>query len=82
MNENILDHYILRARVYHEMNRRRGKPPELVRLRIGFHGRFGEWFQFLFMSEEELTDIIEPTGWAISKIFSSGSEYIAVLGKK
>ena len=67
---------------YHEMNRRRGKPPGLVRLRIGFQGRFGEWFQFLFMSEEELVGIIEPTGWAISRIYSSGSEYIAVLGKK
>jgi hypothetical protein len=64
------------------MNRGRGKPPGLVRLRIGFQGRFGEWFQFLFMSEEELEEIIEPTGWTISKIYRSGSEYIAVLGKK
>jgi SAM-dependent methyltransferase len=66
---------------YHEMNRRRGKPPALVRIRIGFGGQFGEWFHLLLMSQEELAEIIEPTGWAISKIFSSGSEYIAVLVK-
>ena len=66
---------------YHEMNRRRGKPPALVRIRIGFGGRFGEWFHLLLMSQEELAEIIEPTGWAISKIFSLGSEYIAVLVK-
>ena len=68
---------------YHEMNRRRGKPPGLVRLRVGFQGAFGEWFQFLFMSEEELAEIIEPIGWAIFNVYSSGgSDYIAVLGKK
>jgi SAM-dependent methyltransferase len=67
---------------YHEMNRRRGKPPGLVRIRIGFQGRFGEWFHLLWMSQEELAEIIEPTGWDISKVYSSGSEYIAVLGKK
>jgi SAM-dependent methyltransferase len=68
---------------YHEMNRRRGKPPGLVRIRIGFQGQFGEWFDLLFMREEELAEIIEPTGWIISQMFSSGgSDYIAVLGKK
>ena len=65
------------------MNRRRGKPPGLVRLRIGFQGRFGEWCQFFFMSEDKLAEIIEPTGWIIFKVYSSGgSDYIAVVGKK
>jgi hypothetical protein len=75
--------YYFRSLAYHEMNRRRGKPPGLVRLRVGFQGAFGEWFQFLFMSEEELAEIIEPIGWAIFNVYSSGgSDYIAVLGKK
>jgi SAM-dependent methyltransferase len=67
---------------YHEMNRRRGKPPGLVRIRIGFGGRFGEWFHLLWMSQEELAEIIEPIGWAVSNVYSSGSDYIAVLGKE
>jgi SAM-dependent methyltransferase len=66
---------------YHEMNRRRGRPPGLVRIRIGFRGKFGEWFHMLWMSQEELAEIIEPTGWNISKVFSSGPDYVAVLGK-
>lgn len=67
---------------YHEMNRRRGKPPGLVRIRIGFQGRYGGWFHLLWMSQEELAEVIELTGWAISKVYSEGSDYIAVLGKE
>ena len=67
---------------YHEMNRRRGKPPGLIRLRIGFQGRFGDWFQMLWMSQEELAEIVEPTGWAISRVYSEASDYIAVLRKE
>jgi SAM-dependent methyltransferase len=68
---------------YHEMNRRRGEPPGLVRVRIGFQGRFGEWFDLLFIGEEELAEIVETTGWEISKIYGSeDATYVAVLTKE
>ena len=51
---------------YQEINRRRGNPPGLVRIMIGFQERFGEWFQFLLMSQSELAEVIESTGWNIS----------------
>ena len=66
---------------YQETNRRRGKSPGLVRIRVNF--REGEWFEFLMMGEELLAEILEPTNWKTSKIYDSGnSDYIAILSKK
>ena len=68
---------------YHEMNRQRGRPPGLVRIRVNFRDVEGEWFDFLMMREELLAEILEPTNWKVSKIYGSGnSDYIAVLSKK
>lgn len=68
---------------YHEMNRGRGKPPGLVRIRVNFRDVKGEWFDFLMMGEELLEEILEPTNWETSKIYGSGnSDYIAILSKK
>ena len=68
---------------YHEMNRRRGKPPGLVRIRVNFRDVKGELFDFLMMGEELLSEILEPTNWEVSKIYGSGNgDYIAVLSKK
>ena len=68
---------------YHEMNRRRGEPPGFVRIRVNFRGVKGEWFDFLMMGEELLAEVLEPTNWKVSKIYSSGkADYIAILSKK
>jgi len=68
---------------YHEMNRGRGKPPGLVRIRVNFRDIQGEWFDFLMMGKELLEEILEPTNWRVSKIYDSGnSAYIAILKKK
>ncbi len=68
---------------YHEMNRRKGKPPGFVRIRVNFRGVKGEWFDFLMMEEELLADVLEPTSWKVSKIYGSGNgDYIAILSKE
>jgi len=68
---------------YHQMNRERGKPPGLVRIRLGFQGEYTDWFDFLMLGVEELKQVIEPTNWQISKTYESGaSDYIAILSKK
>jgi SAM-dependent methyltransferase len=68
---------------YHEMNRRRGKPPGFVRIRVNFEGVKGEWFDFLMMGEELLAEVLLPTNWEVSKIYGSGNgDYIAILSKK
>ncbi len=69
--------------MYHERNRQREKPPGLVRIRVNFQDVKGEWFDFLMMGEEVLSDVLEPTNWEVGKIYDSGnSDYIAVLSKK
>lgn len=67
---------------YHEMNRRRGKSPGLVRIRIGFRGEYGDWFELLFVTEDELVEILETTGWTLERIYwSEGATYTAILTK-
>lgn len=68
---------------YHEMNRNRGRPPGLVKIRVGFRGEYDDWFELLMVGEEELFEVLEPTGWEISKIYGSENAiYVAVLTKK
>lgn len=68
---------------YHEMNRGRGKPPGLVRIRVNFREEKGEWFDFLMMGEELLAEVLEPTNWRVSKTYGSGdNDYCAILSKK
>ena len=67
---------------YHEMNRRRGKPPGLVKIRIGFRGEHDDWFELLMVGEEELAEVLEPTGWVLERIcWSKGAIYTAILTK-
>lgn len=67
---------------YHERNRHEGVPAGFVRLRIGFQGRFGDWFELLWMEEELLEKVIAPTGWRVSKYYhSENGPYIAILAK-
>ncbi|UCH56856.1 MAG: class I SAM-dependent methyltransferase [Candidatus Bathyarchaeota archaeon] len=68
---------------YHERNRRRGRSPGLVRIRIGFQGELDDWFELLLVGEEELAELLEPTGWSISKIYcGEGANYVAILEKR
>ena len=68
--------------VYHEQNRKRGRPPGLVRIRICFRGECDGWFELLMIGEEELVEVLEPTGWTIEKVYrSDGASYTAILKK-
>ena len=68
---------------YHEMNRRRGKPPGLVTLRINFRGQSSDWFDFLMMGEGLLAEVLEPTNWEVSRVYRSGDGgYFAIMIKK
>jgi hypothetical protein len=63
-------------------NIERGIPAGLVRLRVGFKEGVTEWFTLFLMNEEELLDVIKPTGWKLGKTYnSSHGIYIAILSK-
>jgi SAM-dependent methyltransferase len=69
--------------VYHEQNRRRGRPPGLVKIRICFHGECDDWFELLMVGEDELSEVLDPTGWTLEKAYrSEGANYTAILKKR
>jgi SAM-dependent methyltransferase len=68
---------------YHRRNRERGRPPGQVRLRVRFGTTATRWFDYLFVSKEELAEIAAGTGWTIARTLEGdGSNYCAVLEKE
>jgi len=67
---------------YHEFNRKRGRMPGQVRIRVRFEKYVTEWFDYLLVSKDEMKEILEGTGWEIKRfIDSSNAQYIAVIQK-
>lgn len=50
---------------YPERNRKRRRPPGLVRPRFCYENECDDWFEFLFLSLEELSEVIASTRWKI-----------------
>lgn len=68
---------------YHELNRKRGRMPGQIRMRVRFGKAVGEWFDYLFVSPEEMESILADTDWQIREfIASEEANYFAVIGKK
>jgi len=69
---------------YHERNRRRGRMAGQVRLRIRYRLHATPWFDYLFVSPDELEELVRPTPWRIHDILSDDPEgqYVAVLEKR
>lgn len=68
---------------YHELNRKRGRMAGQARLRIRYGKYATPWFEYLFVSHEEMKGILEGSGWQVSHILDSeGPSYIAVIEKE
>lgn len=68
---------------YHERNRRRGRMAGELRLRVRYRERIGPWFDYLMVSQAELGDLVQGTGWAVGQLLTDeGSQYVAVLQKE
>jgi SAM-dependent methyltransferase len=67
---------------YHERNRERGRHGGRVRIRVRFRGQKTPWFDYWFMSRDEVREVVEGTRWRLAKtIPETGPQYIAVLEK-
>jgi SAM-dependent methyltransferase len=67
---------------YHEFNRKRGRMSGQLRLRLRHDRTIGKWFDYLFVSPEEMKEILKGTGWKVSTIFDERDPvYLAVLEK-
>lgn len=65
---------------YQERNRRRGRIAGQLRLRVRYRDLIGPWFDYLFVSPDEMASILEGTQWRITRLLQSGSAYyVAIL---
>ena len=67
---------------YHRRNRERGQMGGQIRLRIRYHELATPWFDYLFLSRDELRDLVDGTGWRLARTIDDGPGYVAVLEKR
>jgi SAM-dependent methyltransferase len=64
---------------YHRFNKKRGRMPGQIRLRV----RFGEWFDYLLVSPKEMEALLNNSDWQIERLIGSGEPtYFAIIRKK
>lgn len=70
-------------RAYHRWNRRRGRMGGQIRMRVRYRSYVTPWFDYLFVSPQELRELVRGTGWRIARILRAGRrpQYVAVLEK-
>jgi SAM-dependent methyltransferase len=68
---------------YHARNRARGRMAGQLRLRVRFENIKGPWFDYLLVSKEEMAELVDGTGWRISRFFDNPDlpVYAALLEK-
>jgi SAM-dependent methyltransferase len=65
---------------YQERNRRRGRMPGQLRLRVRYLGLADPWFEYLLASPDEMTEIVDGTGWRVARfVIEDGAYYVGVL---
>jgi SAM-dependent methyltransferase len=70
-------------RAYHKRNRERGRMSGQVKIRIRYHDVATEWFDYLFLSQKELEELIEGTGWYLARTYEDETPiYVAVMEKE
>jgi len=67
---------------YHKLNKKRGRMPGQLRIRIRFKEYVGDWFDYLLVSKKEMKEILKGTGWRVKEfIDSKNSIYFAIIEK-
>lgn len=64
---------------YHELNRRRGRLPGQLRLRVRWTNLATGWFDYLYLPVGELAALAAASGWELAEASSGGNPYLAVL---
>jgi SAM-dependent methyltransferase len=68
---------------YHALNRRRGRMPGQIKIRVRYRNLATPWFDYLLVSKKEMREILDGTGWSARQFLSSKvapySPYIAII---
>ena len=68
---------------YHKLNKKRGRMPGQLRIRIRFRNYVGDWFDYLLVSKKEMKVILKDTGWKEKKFIDVGDHmYSAIIEKE
>ena len=67
---------------YQERNRQRGRMSGQYRHRELYRNLKGPWHDWLFVSRDEMREVVADTGWVVRKFIEpDGAQYVAVLEK-
>jgi hypothetical protein len=65
---------------YHERNRRRGRMPGQLRIRLRHRLYRTPWFDYLLASPDEMRELAERGGWRLREVIDEGEVvYVGVL---
>jgi len=64
---------------YHEWNRRRGRMPGHLTVRLRYRAQATPWFDLLWVSIDELRAIVEPLGWEMTSDWHDGPLQTVIL---
>ena len=68
---------------YHDRNRRRGRMAGEIRLRVRYRQLIGAWFDYLMVSQAEMQEIVDGTGWRVAEfIGAGGGQYVGIIEKE
>ncbi len=69
---------------YHELNRRRGRMPGQLRMRIRYKLQATPWFDYLIASKDEMEAVLDGTGWAVNRYLEVEGDptYVATIEKQ
>ncbi|MEI7904061.1 MAG: class I SAM-dependent methyltransferase [Candidatus Firestonebacteria bacterium] len=70
-------------REYKKYNKKKGRSPGALRVRIRYGKTVTSWFDYVRVTAVELKQLVKGTGWIIERIIDSkSSSYIAVLKRE
>ena len=69
---------------YHQFNQDRGRMSGQLKLRIRYKQYTTPWFDYLFVSREEMEDILDGTAWRVEHYIDAADipTYVAILSKR
>ncbi len=68
---------------YQRLNRKRGRMPGQIRLRVRFARAIGEWMDYLLVSPKEMEEVLRGSDWEIERLLGTGEpSYYAIIRKK
>ena len=67
---------------YHKFNKSRGRAAGQIRIRVRYGSLIGSWFDYLFVSPDEMQALIRDTDWTVEELFGNTDDrYVALIRK-